>query len=185
MEASTLPEAQPHLSIRTPHHGGDDSPQEGDAKPALMMIKYVDDTTVIETVPREWAVRHISASNPTEYLPANALTPLLAAIICRTEEIGMKVNCKKTQLLCLTPDNGYSAWASISIPDGRINSTNSMKLLGFLLGTAPGVSDYFEFLRRKFWARFWRLNHLRRARMKHLQLFRIYSVLVSPVLESN
>ena len=161
------------------------SPQAAGPEPALLMVKYVDDTTIIETVPRESAIRHVSAANPTEFIPANALTPLLENIIRRTEEIGMKVNCKKTQLLCLTPDNGYTPWSSITTPDGDIQSSDCMKLLGFLLGTAPGVSDHFEFLRKKFRARFWRLIHLRRAGMRHLQLYKIYAVLVRPVLEAN
>ena len=60
-----------------------------------------------------------------------------------------------------------------------------MKLLGFLLGTAPGANDHCDFLKKKFRARFWRLIHLRRAGIKDLQLYRIYSVLVRPVLEAN
>ena len=80
----------------------------------LAMFKYVDDTTIVERVLAGAGIRHISARNPTEQIPAEHLEAFLSALIEVAGEIGMKVNCGKTQLLCYTPDNGYRASAMIN-----------------------------------------------------------------------
>ena len=97
----------------------------------------------------------------------------------------MRVNCRKTQMLCLSPDNGYDSWAALTIDGESIKSQSTMKLLGFVLGTLPGISNHIEHVKAKFRARFWTLIHLRRAGIRGNRLFRLYAALVRPVLEVN
>ena len=151
----------------------------------ISLFKYVDDTTSVESVPAGQCTRHISATNPTEQIPANITDSLLRAIKARAGEVGMRVNCRKTQMLCLSPDNGYDSWASLTVDGETIMSQNTMKLLGFMLGTMPGVGDHIEHVKAKFRARFWTLIHLRRAGIRGDRLFRLYAALVRPVLEVN
>ena len=87
--------------------------------------------------------------------------------------------------MCISLDNGYQSWASFPTDDGEITSQESMKLLGFMLGSGTGVTDHFEFLRAKFRARFWSLIHLRRAGIAGMRLFKLYASLIRPVLETN
>ena len=151
----------------------------------LIMRKYVDDTTVVVTLPPNAGIRHVSSSSPSEQLPADEIDSLFHAIAAKAGEISMRVNCRKTQLLCISPDNGYKAWASFGTEDGSIRSQETMKLLGFMLGSSQGVTDHFDLLPRKFRARFWSLIHLRRAGIRGLRLHKLHATLIRPVLEAN
>ena len=151
----------------------------------IEMFKYVDHTTTVETVPAGLAIRHISSGQPTEQVPAQHTGSFFSKVNVRAGEIGMVINCKKTQLVCISPDNGYSSWASFDSQGGEIKSQDSMKLLGFVLGSAPGVSHHVAHLRRKFRVRFWSIIHLKRAGISGMRLFRLYAALVWPVIEAN
>ena len=149
------------------------------------MVKYVDDTTIIETCDAGMAVRHIQAGGPTESVPAPLTEGLLGGWVERIDNIGMRLNCKKTQVLCISPDNGYETSTKIRIDDTVIEAQPTMKLLGFVLGSRPGVHDQVESIRERFRRKFWALIHLRRAGLKGTRLFRLYAALVRPVIEAN
>ena len=95
----------------------------------------------------------------------------------------MKVNCDKTQLLLVSPPNGYANGAFLDLPGGRIASGSSMKLLGFVFGQEPNVNMHMKEIQRKFRARFWALIHLKKAGFKGRELFDLYSIFVRPVIE--
>ena len=164
-----------------------DSPQQArrGERPQVLMVKYVDDTTTVERLDPDAAVRHISSARPTEAVPAPATTGTLCKIIRRAREIGMIVNCRKTQLLCISNDNGYSTSSSISIQGDNIVSAPTMKLLGFMLSSSGDMSAQVFYLKSKFCTKFWTIIHLRRAGIKGLQLYKLYAALVRPVLETN
>ena len=146
-------------------------------------FKYVDDTTIIESVPRGNEVRHITGTNPTEWIPAPIMEKALIHITTRAAEIGMKVNCRKTQMICMAPDNGYSSFSSITVGNETMVSGQGIKLLGFQL--AASMAPQVKFIKEKFRKRFWSLIHLRQAGMAGDQLFKIYATLVRPVIETN
>ena len=148
-------------------------------------FKYVDDTTATETVKADQCIRHVTGASPTEEVPAMELESFLNSLVQAVEKIGMKVNCKKTQLLCISPDNGYKSLSTIHAGGETIRSQDTMKLLGFVVGTAPGVTDQVLHIKAKFRARFWTLIHMRRAGIKGTRLFKLYSILVRPILETN
>ena len=158
---------------------------EVDGAGRLTSFKYVDDTTVVESVARGEGIRHITAANPTEHIPATLLAPFFDALIRGAEGIDMKINCRKTQLLCYSVDNGYKATATISAQGETIVAQDSMKLLGYMLGTAPGATDQVNFIKKKFRAKFWSLIHLRKANIKERRLFKLYAAIIRPVLETN
>lgn len=163
---------------------GPNSPGLGSGGAAIT-LKYVDDTTVVEVIPRGQEVRHISSTTPTEYVPTELLEGTLLSMIERAEEIGMKINCAKTQLIIFTPDNGYKASASINTGGGVVLSQEDMKLLGFMIGTTPDASAQVQHMKTKFRKKFWSLIHLRRAGLKEERLFKLYCTMIRPVLETN
>ena len=164
---------------------GEDSMEMVQDGLALTIVKYIDDTTVVLTLPPGPGTRHISTGRPEEMLDARQLEAFLEALSNKADSIGMRVNCRKTQLMCVSPDTGYATWAAVKSDGIEIRSQQTLKLLGFMMGTGPGVSDHFDLLRRKFRARFWALIHLRRAGIKGIKLFKLYAALVRPVLEVN
>lgn len=176
--AGTLPSPPP------PPPGSDEA-QEGNLV-ALETFKYIDDTTTVEAVPPGQGIRHITTNRTLETIPADLTEDAINGIIDRAGEIGMVVNCKKTQLMCVSADNGCHTTASIRENSGvAINSVDSMKLLGFMLSSEPGVASHVLHLKKKFRAKFWGLIHLRQAGIKGKRLYRLYCSLVRPVLECN
>lgn len=95
----------------------------------------------------------------------------------------MKVNCLKTQLLMISPPNGYEKKAFVSIGNQKIESTNTMKLLGFVFGREPTVAAHVEEIQRKFRSRFWSLIFLKRAGISGNELFKIFNVFLRPIIE--
>ena len=120
-------------------------------------FKYIDDTTILEPVPMSGAVGHYTTEATREVLVPDALRTGLGEIARRAEGTGMKVNVKKTQLLCISPNNGCLTSAAF-LPEGSddwIQSTDTMKLVGFTFGSAPSVDAHVEAIlcefRRKIW----------------------------------
>ena len=63
----------------------------------------------------------------------------------------MKINKKKTQLLVISPQNGFYTSASMRIGDGeRIGSIAELKLVGFHFGTEPNANAQVGAMRAKF-----------------------------------
>ena len=62
----------------------------------------------------------------------------------KAADIGMVVNCKKTQIICFSLDNGYTSKAAILIQGQEIEPLDSMKLLGYHIGNEPGVHAQVE-----------------------------------------
>ena len=147
------------------------------------IFKFVDDTTVVEAVDLSRAIKHYTTAQSTSQCKARYTELIAGAITERADEIGMKVNCKKTQLLMVSQPNGYVNSSYINLEDQKIESSSSLKLLGFHFGTEPTVSKHVQEIKRKFRSRLWSLIHLRRAGFKGSQLFKMYCVFIRPVIE--
>ena len=81
--------------------------------------------------------------------------------------------------------NGYRPSARLAVGQDTISNSDSVKLLGYTINSAPGASGQVEAILNKFRVRYWSLIHLRRAGIKGGRLFRLYAALVRPVIEAN
>ena len=153
--------------------------------PGIFVFKYINDTTTVEIVDKNRAIKHVKLLISTENVPADLTLGLLGEIITRAESIGMLINCKKTQLLCVSADNGYSSSSALQVGQESISSAQSMTLLGFRIGSRPGVHDQVAFIKDKFRRKFWSLIHLKQAGLSGMRLFKLYVVFVRPVIECN
>ena len=97
----------------------------------------------------------------------------------------MRVNCKKSQVVCVSPSNGYVTSAAVGSGAEEILSQPTMKLLGFMIGSNGGMHDQIAAVKLKFRKYFWTLINLCRAGIAGLLLFKIYKSLVRPILETN
>ena len=152
---------------------------------AVMVVKYIDDTSVIENIDPDTTTKHFTTAKTIETVLPPGSTELLLQIDERSREIGMRVNGKKTQLLCISSDNGCITRACIDLRGTKIESQDKLKLLGFVFSSSPDMSGQFEEIRRKFRSRFWSLIHLKRAGLSHDSLFQMYTVFIRPVIENN
>ena len=148
-------------------------------------VKYVDNTTTIEKVPPDRSIKHFSTTRTLEAVEATGTSSALATIINQADDMKMKVNCAKTQLLCISGDNGCKTTAAITAGGHTIRSTDLMKLLGFMLDEDGGVNTQVEMIQKKFRARFWSLIHLRKSGFKGCALFSLYKTFVRPIIETN
>ena len=151
----------------------------------LLMFKYVDDTTLVEIVDKEAGIRHYSSTHPTEAIPADLITGTFRNIIRRAGEIGMLVNCSKTQAICISPDNGCSSSTTVSAGGETIRSGSKLKLLGFVFDEAGSVGAQIDYIKERFRARFWSLIHLKRAGIQGQRLLKLYNVFVRSIIETN
>lgn len=79
--------------------GGDVADDNG---VTLTSFKYIDDTMLFEAAPLNQAVRHVSVNCPTENLTSLKLGPAFCNLSLRSEDIGMRINKNKTQLLVIS-----------------------------------------------------------------------------------
>ena len=90
------------------------------------------------------------------------------------ESIGMRVNVAKTQLLCISSNNGYITSAAIRVGDDTITSGSTMKLVGFTFGSSPTIEAHVTSIREEYRVKVWFLFHLRESGIKGMNLYRLY-----------
>ena len=152
----------------------------------IEMFKYVDDTTTVESVPKGSSVKHFTTRRTVETIDCVKTDSFMNNLIKETGEIGVKVNCKKTQLLCVSPANGCDTVTSVAVGGGEvIRSSQKMKILGYCLGAEPNVNEQFKFIKSKFRVCFWSMINWKKSGFYGDELFDLYSVFIRPKIETN
>jgi hypothetical protein len=144
--------------------------------------KFIDDFLAVESIrTTEYTERY--ENDVTERLVrAKASEKLLETVKINGQKIGLNINQKKTQLLCISEDKEYEMKSYIE-GEERKESTDSMKILGFTFGHRPTVSAHVKALKDKYRKRAWVVRHLKRAGVPQEDLKLIYFSLVRSVLE--
>lgn len=81
---------------------------------------YVDDITLFDKVAVNKATRHLSTSAPRAHFDELELQHDFSELDSRARGINMKINAKKTQLLVISPPNGYTHSASLRVGEGDV-----------------------------------------------------------------
>ena len=98
--------------------------------------------------------------------------------------LGMRVNSKKMQLLCISATRTSEDSSFIDTDDSTsLVSGATLKMLSFLFGPCPSVSAHVENIIRKFNARAWTVGNLKKLGPPACDLLKIYFSLVRPVIE--
>ena len=131
------------------------------------------------------AVRHISTGPTTETIRPMELEGGLQALATRAEEIGMRVNVGKTQLLCISPANGCVTSAVIKpgASAAWIESGQKMKLVGFTFGPTPSVGYHVDAIREDYRAKVWMLFHLHKSGIRGDNLYKLYCCYIRSRIE--
>ena len=102
----------------------------------------------------------------------------------RAEERGMLVNDSKTGLMCVSVARSFEAKAVLRGRNGEeIESSGSLKFLGFTLDQDCSVGSHVEALAAKLRSRTWALSRLKRAGMSREDLTKVYKTIIRPVAE--
>ena len=169
------------VNLRGDELGDGLDPNDG-RRPGVFL--YVDNTTLLDTVSTEDACLHLSTAATAAHFSDLALEGDFAELSRRAEEINMKINARKTQLLVICPRNGNVTSASIEAPDGQqISSVDSIKLVGFTFGQTPNAAAHVESIKERFRRRIWMVYHLCRAGFRRRILYRLYCCYLRTVVE--
>ena len=137
-----------------------------DGVPQLVSFKYIDDTTNFLPAKLDEASLHLSRGKTVQRFENLCLGPVMEGLSGRSDEIGMKINTSKTQLMVISPPNGCNSSAIIKVRGAVVESATAMKLIGFHFGESPGAEAHVVQLRNKFRRKMGIIYHLREAGLK-------------------
>ena len=81
---------------------------------------YVDDTTLLDVVDMDDAIRHVTTEKTVKAFIGLELASDFEVLSRRAGDIGMKINAAKTQLLVIRPPNGCRTVAGFQASDGTL-----------------------------------------------------------------
>ena len=67
--------------------------------------------------------------------------------------------------------------------NNRIESQDTLQMLGFVFNSNGDVSDQLELLKAKFRVRIWKLRELKRHDFTEKELLKVYTTMIRPVIE--
>ena len=152
-------------------------------------ITYVDDLTNGEIQDLRGAVTLITTEKEEKRAHAKVCEEKFEIISRNSDNIGMKINGAKTQLLSISDNNFANVVSYINVPgEASIYSESRMKILGFIFGERPSVKYHVENTVNKFKKKIWMINHLKRAKIDKNVLLDVLFVHVTPdfrILQSS
>ena len=158
-------------------------PQGWEDRP-LKKFVYIDDYNSVEQVRQHDAVFHLTQSGRTVDIRAPHSQSLFHCIHRNAEEIGMRVNARKTQMLCISSASSNQCNSHIIGPGGeKISSTENLKILGFLFGRSPTPQAQVSNMLKKVRARFWTLYYLKSSGLSEKDLVSAYVSFIRPLME--
>ena len=149
----------------------------------LRSMVYIDDFNALERLRITNAPSHITMGKRQITVNAPQTEMLFEEIQQPAGRIGMKVNNKKTQMVCIHPYSSDSITSYIKAGEQRINSTSELKILGFHFGTEPNAKVHASKLIEKFYNKMWSLRFLKRSGMKKPDLLKVYKTVILPSVE--
>ena len=148
----------------------------------LKTLVYIDDFNVVEKIRHSDAITTYTQNTAKSHVHAPMSEEFFREIGPSSLEIGMQINTGKTQLLCVSASQNIVD-CYIETAEGRIISSDSMKLLGFWFSSKPTVSLHISKLLNKMRARLWSLRHLKRTGMSSDKLRKVYTTVLRPCIE--
>ena len=146
--------------------------------------KYVDDNLQEEKVNFENALVDHITDKPTKNKHIILTQNVFRHIVRRVCAKGMKVNSKKTNLLCISDAQNFVTQAFFVDNEGNtIESSNTMKVLGFHFSERPNMDTHVAVMKRRFRERYWILVHLQNNGFKEEELLEVYKMNIRPVAD--
>ena len=142
--------------------------------------KYVDDNLQEEAVNFE----NVQPVMGVKDKHAIATQNVFRHIVRQAEMKGMKVNSKKTNMICIADSLNFKTKSHIFDREGeKIESGEHLKVLGWHFSDSPTVEAHIKVLVRRFRERYWTLRHLRHNGFGADDLIKVYKAVLRPVAE--
>ena len=150
-----------------------------------LVVKYVDDVLGAEKLYNDAGKLHTTAEKQTSSIYAKRSEELINAITTSAAELGLRVNAKKTQMVCISGQISTENTTFIREADTgqKVLSSENMKILGFNFSNKPTVDLHIESTIKKVKKRLWLLRNLKNARATKKDLTDCYTCFVRPVLD--
>ena len=97
--------------------------------------------------------------------------------------IKMKVNCKKTQILCIHSDTSSNVTSYIRSGETIITSGQKLKILGFHFDSNPSAVSHVTEVINNFYGKLWILRFLKKSGMASKDLLRVYFTVIRSAVE--
>ena len=150
----------------------------------LKVWKFIDDFLAGERLALSVSQRFFSQKKPMLKLHAQECELFFNSVVKNANEIGMRVNESKTQMLCLSTSIDYDVCSFIRTPSGqKIESGDTLKILGFHFDSNPSIEHHIEQLITKVRKRSWVVRNLKKAGLDSTDLIKCYYSLIRPVLD--
>ena len=102
------------------------------------------------------------------------------------DNINMKVNSRKTQMLCVNACKNNTVTSHIYTDAGeRINSSDSLRVLGFDFSAEPNAIKHVSGVIDRLYGKLWTLRFLKRSGMSESNLLSIYKDVLRPSVENS
>ena len=159
---------------------------ENNSESDPLVVKYVDDILGAEKLSTASGKCHYSTNTPTCSIYSKKSEHLINHVTESAAELGLKVNNKKTQMICINGNPNLKVSTFIidqHNANERVVSSDCMKILGFFFDSRPTVDKHIYKMGRKFKKRLWFLRHLTKAIKSHQELVACYCCFLRPILE--
>ena len=114
---------------------------------------------------------HITVNKRSELAIASKSERVFGKVQELADEINMKVNNKKTQMLCIHASNFSNVRSYIRTDDDDIVPGDTLKILGFNFSCDPSANYHVLGVIDKLYSKLWTLRFLKRSEMSEERLF--------------
>ena len=108
----------------------------------MSILKYVDDFLGHEKISTHSGCFHFTQSRSKISIHARKCQAFFETVSKNVKNIGMSVNARKTQILCISSSAQTKVTSFIETNEERIESQASLKILGFTFGDKPTVAAH-------------------------------------------
>ena len=157
-------------------------PPRWEERPPWIM-KFVDDVTTGSRSLIMDGRSHIGTHKEKREIHAEDLEDLFYTIRENSEKVGMSINEKKTQLLCMNQAVNYEVSAFVRIDGEEVKSGESLKILGFKLGRRGDMGEQVKAMKRRFAASVWIVRHLKGAGIDNQKITAVYCSMIRAQIE--
>ena len=147
------------------------------------IFTYIDDANAVEKVRISGSVVNISQNKQIARVHAEKSQEIFNTVTLRANNICMRVNEKKTQLLCISSNLTSTVTSYIRHGNEKIESTDSLKIIGFMFSNKPNVGLHVDYMIKKAKRKLWTLRHLKQAGLGCDGLLKIFNYVIRPTLE--
>ena len=147
-------------------------------------LKYVDDVNAGERHYARNAASTFSHVLENKRVHAIECQRIFERILANAGGIGMTINQKKTQFLCISVAIHSEIRSYITLQDSsHLENQDKLTLLGFAFGNRPNVNAHMDLIFKKFNIRVWLIRHLKRSGVPDTDIAAIFASTICSVIE--